>query len=117
MKLFEKLWDRFLAIPAPLDTPLSPPLVQPGLQQDLFPASRGDIEQRYQTDFRLATAYRKLVTANNANITRNYGQGDVEITNDTRVPLLTEEDMTYLAQGRAEVKFAAPEEPHAAHSV
>lgn len=105
MKLFHTLWLYLGKLGAPpVPEAVVVPVPPPAVTQDQFPATPASFAAAREQDTVVARLYDRVVRANNAHITRDFGSGPVVITNDTSVPILTNDEIAQLASNRLGVK-------------
>jgi hypothetical protein len=108
MSLLKTLWLWIGKFGAPPEViPVAVPVPPPVMAQDEFPATPAAFAAAQEQDQVVTRLYDRVVRANNAYVTRDFGKGPVVITNDTTVAPLTAEEITQLAGKRTGVKVKA----------
>jgi len=107
MNAITRLWQRLQKVAAPAAVPALVIAPAVPMRQEQFPNIPGQRAASAAQDERLAALYQRVVRANNANVTRDFGRGPAVIHHDSQVPALTAEERGELAEKRAGVKFVA----------
>jgi Zn-dependent protease with chaperone function len=109
MNFFHSLWLYLGKLGAPpVPEVVVVPVPPPAVTQDQFPATPAAFVTAKEQDQVVTRLYDRVVRANNAYVTRDFGSGPVVITNDTSVPILTDDEITQLAGKRTGVKVVVP---------
>ena len=108
MKILKRLWSRLQRVKAPVGIPAIAIAPVAPMRQEQFPDIPGARQAGQQADVRLSSLYERVVRANNANVTRDFGRGPVVIHHDRSVAPLSTEEITELGGIRAGVEFYRP---------